>query len=469
MTTEFKSFAEFVQAAYRKEKHGINDERLITKVAAGMSEGGNAGYVVSKPLIASILQSSQAESPIWSAVKKLTTKSFGGKIPQFHEEVRTEAGQANMAFWVGEAVTKTTDYPMWDQFDYTLKKLVTLLPVTDELMQDSQLMQDWVDQFVPKQIAKNVERAILYGDPAISLNGIMGPVSSKGVQECVVASTLTEANIIAMVKLLAPANRKNACWYVSQNRWNQILDLANAGTNFISSEFLYLEDGTALLMGHKVYVMEQMKAPGDICLGDFTQYVVLSMGDAIKDVSIQFKFNLDETYMRWVIRLAGEAFGQVYDLDDGNTVGTFVVPNGVIPFESSSSSSESVGNVSTSSSSSESVGNPSDSSNSSSSSSTSSDSESTQSETSESSSSGDNLEVTGSLNPDATGNYAPVGMKNGQTMYSNGTYFIYYDGVLNYILSATTGIQTNYWLSDTASITGTYSAQGTCTGEATVA
>ena len=476
--SEFKNFAEFLQVAYRNCKHGIRDERLTQK-SAGMNEAANAdgGYLVSKPIMEPFMACAQQKSTLWAKSTKLHSASFGAKIPYLSESTRTTTMTGKMAYWIGEGSSKTTDYPRIGQVDAQLRKLCVLLPVTDELLQDSQLLNDWIESFVSQRIAWVVDNAILYGDPATSMGGIVGNGSGNGVIGVNTANPLTETVLSAFQAALAPANEKNAEWYLSKENWNDITDQAQ---NLMNHHELVIDNGEWYLFGHKVNVMEQLVTPCDIVLGDFTQYAVVSMGDAIKETSIQFKFDSDQTYIRFVIRLAGDSFGQSYSLNDGVTYGCFIVPTDCQPYVSSSSSSnssESIGNVSSSSNSSSSSSYKLDNSSSTSSSSLSSQSQSShstesvssKSTDSTSSSSGDNIVVSGSLTPDATGEYVPEGVKNGKTYYGNGTYYIWYIGGSWYI-STTMGQVDNYWYNDSETVDGaTYAANGTYTGTATVA
>lgn len=478
--SEFKNLGEFIHTAYLHTKHGINDDRLNIK-SAGMNEATSAdgGYLVSKPIVGPLMESAQQKSNLWRKATKLHSSKFGAKVPYLSETIRKDSMSGKMAYWIGEGSSKTTDYPRMGQVDMQLRKLCVLLPVTDELLQDSQLLNEWLETFVAQRIAWVVDRAILYGDPATSMGGIMGAGSGNGVIGVASADPLTSTVISNFQAKLAPANESKAEWYVSKENWNDLTDQAQS---FMDKHMLVIDNGEWYLFGHKVNVLEQLNNTCDIILGDFSQYAVVSMGDAIKDSSIQFKFDTDQTYIRWVIRLAGDSFGQVYTLEDGSEVGTFIVPSdceAYVSSSSSSSSSESIGNVSTSSSSESSSSFDRDTSSSESTTSLSSQSDSSHSTESvssastesESSSSGDNITVSGTLTPDATGDYYPSGTYKGNIVYTNGTYYVWSDMSEWIISTAVGGVQTNFWAnSDPSGVTsGTYSPYGTYTGDATIA
>jgi HK97 family phage major capsid protein len=467
---EFKTLGELVQAAYKHSKFGIEDERLQVKSAGlNATTSADGGYLVNKTIIGPILESAQQKSKLWAKATKFNTKSYGAKIPYLLETTRKDSSVGKMAYWIGEGNAKSTDYPRFGQLDLKLNKLAVLCPATEEILQDSQLLNDWIDAFVTQKISLEVDRAILYGNPTTSMGGIMGGGNGNGVIGVASADPITETIIDNFSNSFAPSNEGNGEWYMSKENFNDI----KASASDLINKGKLIFDGAWYLNGYKVNVMEQMYSGCDIVLGDFSQYAVLSAGEAIRDVSISFKYDLDDVYIRWVIRLQGDSFGQSYELQDGSTVGTFIVSEECIVATASSSSSSSTNSSSSSSIDSHSSASTdsSDSSNSSStsSSSTTSQSTSSSSKTSESSSSGDNLTVTGTLTPDATGDYIPEGTKNGKTYYSNGTYYVWYSGA-SYIISTimAAGIS-NYWYKVGSTITGDYTAAGTYTGTATVA
>lgn len=87
------------------------------------------------------------------------------------------------------------------------------------------------------------------------------------------------------------------------------------------------------------------------------------------------------------------------------------------------------------------------------------------------------IEVTGTLNPNATGTYVLTGKLNGYNFYTNidgdGGFFLYHDGATAwhiYDFASGTG-GANHWdrSSTSQSPVGTYTAAGTATGTATVA
>jgi len=338
----FANIGEFIKAAYIATKTGMRDERLERK-AAGMSEGIDAdgGYIVNQQILGPVLNTAQQKSKVWDKCLKATATDrnnrTGVKVPILKQnDLRETSTSGKLIYWILEGLNKTKDYPELDQLDMRFHKIAVLIPVTDELMMDSSLLNDWIHGHVAKRLGYEVDRAILYGSPSTSMQGIMA-AGAKGVVAAVEADPIDEATLANFEAAISPADMDGAEWYMSKENWN---DLTANGATFMDKHELVIDGGEWYLYGHKVNVMGQMYGKQDLMLGDFSNYVVVTHGDSPEFASsIQFAFDSDQTYLRWVIRMNGASFGQKYFVDGGLEVAPFVVPTKSSPFESSSSNS----------------------------------------------------------------------------------------------------------------------------------
>lgn len=84
----------------------------------------------------------------------------------------------------------------------------------------------------------------------------------------------------------------------------------------------------------------------------------------------------------------------------------------------------------------------------------------------------ESYDVTGTLVPDVTGTYDPLGVYNLKPTYEIQAtgWFIWWDGVDSWKISTVVGTEgTDYWTRNNANIVGVYTPGGTATGDATVA
>ena len=465
------TIGQLYQAIVDKHQRGVTHPGLAEfKAPTGVNESTDTegGYLVTSEMAQPILATIQQASKCWPKAVRLTTSSYGLLTPSVNETTRTADGADSLrCFWVGEAVKKTSDIVNF-QKPHALKmhKLVALIPVTDEILQDVNALDGFLNTFVGQKLAWYVDAAMIYGDGATSMYGVAS-TGVSGTTTAAAADPLDMASLMNFEQALAPACSDRAEWYVSKDKYNEILDLLVSDDSMAA--VTHFKDGRMILLGHPVNQMEQMEndpkeGNTDVLLGDFSQYVVATMGDAKRDVNISLRYDYDEKLIRWVLRINGDSFGNVYALEDGTTVGQFVIPQYSKPFESSSSQSLN-SDSSGSSDSSQSLSSPSSQSLSSPSSQSLSSDSSGSSPSSQSESSGSS----GSTHDESTssktlgcyehycgdfataaydGTYTATGTHGGKPAYTNGSWWIWYDTVTGYwALSNDVGDPQNQWKS----------------------
>lgn len=338
MSIEIKSLSDLVQHAYKEKLTGKASPELMIYKSSGMNETTNAdgGFAVAAQMATQIMAATQQKSLCYSKAKILNvSRGKSVKVP-YIKETTDEVTGTNMihAYWPGEGNQKTSTYPRIGQLDLPLHTLAILTPITEELIEDAGQLEGFLNGFVPLRMAQAIDARMIYGDPASSMWGITsaGAVGVIGVAN---ADPITLANMVAYEKALAPANKATAEWYMGTEQYNELLDLIDdTKTN---TGYTWEKDGL-YVFGHKVNVCEFLvKNQYDLILGDFGEYVVAQR--SLQTVaSLSFKFNLDEKWIKWTIRLNGASFGNKLTLVDGSIVAPFVIP-AEGPVEESSSSS----------------------------------------------------------------------------------------------------------------------------------
>jgi HK97 family phage major capsid protein len=350
---EFKSLSEAIVALKQYELKGILDPRLsnveggITyKAASGQNEivAADGGYLIGGEIIAPLQHALMQKSSLFSKASKFYSSSKRvneGLIPFVNESARTASAFQMKSYWVEEAGTKTDAKYTIGLASCKLNKVYAVMYITDELFADDAGFKSSVDKFIADDkegsLVWAIDRAILMGDGATSMYGIMS-ANTNGTVGVAQADALNEATLKAFNAALTPASQKNAEWYISQENYIELqaITFANDGDK-------YYKDGDLYVYGKKVNVLEQMVAPYDLMLGDVSQYgIALKTGPLVQSaISVHVKFLTDEKTIRWGIRINGKSFGSTYTLESGEEVGTFVVPEDVPAEESSSSSSSS--------------------------------------------------------------------------------------------------------------------------------
>jgi len=324
----------------------IKDGKLSLKQSTGQNEvvSADGGYLLSGEVLGPIVRSLAQKSTLWSKATKFYSSRDGVNtafIPYVTETARNDSAYQLKTYWVEEGHAKTSAKYQFGLRSVKLTKVYGLMYVTDELWDDSVALQGAIDEFVTSErdgsLIWKIEQAMLTGNPATSMSGIMSG-SSAGTIGVAVPDPIIEETLLNYVKALAPATLATSEWYMSKENFNDILDI-----NFTNDDVCVFRDGKMYLFGMPVNVMEQMVTPNDLMLGDVSQYAIaLKDGPLVnKAISIHVAFLTDEKIIRWGIRLNGGSFGSAFTLEDGTNVGTFVVPASSPAEESSSSSSSS--------------------------------------------------------------------------------------------------------------------------------
>ena len=279
----FKNFAEVLIALKDYEKKGIIDSRLVTKdgkvsikAPTGQAEIVNAdgGYTVSGEVISPILHSISQNAVLWNKATKFYSSGDNVNtafLPFVNETARTDSALQLKSYWPSEGGSKTEAKFSYGLATCKLNKIYSLISVTDELWEDSSILQRSIEEFVTSErngsLFWQIERAMLIGD-GTTMYGIMGP-DTNGTIEVAVPDPVVESTILNYVKALAPASQKNSEWYMSKENYNDILDI-----NWTNEYAVSFDNGYTYLMGMKVNVMEQMDECYDLMLGDVSQYAV---------------------------------------------------------------------------------------------------------------------------------------------------------------------------------------------------
>jgi HK97 family phage major capsid protein len=221
------------------------------------------------------------------------------------------------AYWEVEAGQKTQSKPLLGQNTVRLNKLIALVPVTDELLEDAPALDGYLRRKVPDKMLAKLNTAIIAGTGVGQPKGILnsGSLISVAKETSQVADTVVFANIIKMTSRLYGPSYNNAVWLINQNVLPQLMTMKfdAAATSPVP---VWLPGNSiagapySQLMGRPVIPVQAMPTLGDlgdIVLADLTQYLTVTKGQQIRtDVSIHLFFDYDVTAFRFVMRVGGQ-------------------------------------------------------------------------------------------------------------------------------------------------------------------
>ena len=327
--TQFRGFGEFLQSVFMAatSRGQQVDPRLVpsgpgsTRAPSGASEidptGG--GFLIQTDFASAIWMLAHEMGDILSAVNKIeiSSKSNGIKIPGVDETSRQTGSRWGgvQSYWVGEGITVPPTKPKFRMLEFDLKKLMSLMYTTEEMVQDAQALGAIAAQAFSEEIMFMTEDAIVEGSGAGLPLGVLNSPSLVSIakQPGQAAGTIVKENLDNMWSRMWARSRKNAVWYINQDAEPQLNQLGQVvGTG---GKPVYLPAGGlsekpyASLYGRPVIATEYNSAlgtPGDILLADFSQYTLIDKGAVNTATSMHVAFLTDEWVFRITYRVDGK-------------------------------------------------------------------------------------------------------------------------------------------------------------------
>jgi HK97 family phage major capsid protein len=320
----FKSLGEQLTAVVNASMGGGRsiDPRLIKAAASGASEAvpSDGGFLVQTDFSTNLLQRMYQDGEIVSRVTKYPISNNANrlKINAIDEDSRVDGSRWGgvQAFWANEADAFTASKPKLRQIELALEKLTGLCYATDELLQDATALEAVITDAFPKEFTFKVEDAIVNGTGAGQPLGILnsGAVIQVAKDSGDSGATISTNDVLNMWARLFATSRKNAVWLINQDVEPKLYPLTiGSGT---AVQLLYTPPGTpsnpnpyGLLLGKPVIPTEHnatLGTPGDIVLGDLSQYVLIDKGAPSAASSIHVRFLNDEMTFRFIYRVDGQ-------------------------------------------------------------------------------------------------------------------------------------------------------------------
>lgn len=317
----FRSLGEQLQAiAVHYMSKGTNsDSRLVrAPTGAGEVDPTGGGMLVQVDFIASVFMLAHDMGDILSRVNKIpiSANSNGLKIPGVDETSRATGSRWGgvQSNWVAEGVAGTESRPKFRLVEFDLKKLISKMTATDELLQDSTALTAIASQAFSEEVMFMTEDAVVEGTGAGQPLGYIncGALVSVAKETGQAAGTIVKENIDKMWSRCSARSRKNAIWTINQDIEPQLQALNGAvGTG---GALVYMPPGGlsgapyASLYGRPLVATEYNAAlgsVGDIALVDLSQYTVVDKGGVQMATSMHVAFDTDEMRFRITYRVDG--------------------------------------------------------------------------------------------------------------------------------------------------------------------
>ncbi|WP_131116484.1 phage major capsid protein [Lichenihabitans psoromatis] len=143
----FRNFGEQLIACVNYANPSLRtfDQRLVrAPQGAGEVDASSGGFLVQTDFATEIFKRSYVTGDILSRVRKLSisTSANGIKIPAVDESSRATGSRWGgvQSYWVGEGAPAPSSKPKFRLVELDLKKLMSTMYVTDEILQDASVL-----------------------------------------------------------------------------------------------------------------------------------------------------------------------------------------------------------------------------------------------------------------------------------------------------------------------------------------
>ena len=266
-THGFRSFGEFITASYARQMHGVHDERLAIGAAATTygSEGSlqDGGFMVPPEFSSQVWRHSLEEDAFLPMTDGMP---IAGNSMSYPKDETTPWGTDGVrAYWEAEAATATQTKPKGQVNTLRLKKLMALIPVTDELQADAPALGGYISGKAAESIRWKTNLSLFEGTGVGELEGVFSSsarvdVAKEGSQ---VADTVVANNVAKMyARQLHPSR---AVWLIQPQVMPQIMVMTIGDQPIWTPPTAgFAQAPMGMLLGRPIYPTEVCKAIGDV-------------------------------------------------------------------------------------------------------------------------------------------------------------------------------------------------------------
>ncbi|GEM_PF-3022941 len=287
---DFNNLGQFA-LAIRSAPYDKSIQRSVATFA-GSSVATDGGYSVPVEMIVDLFM--KGENSLLPFCNVIPVSSGEIEIPV--DGTMPWESSGIIADWDDEGAAASQHKPKLSLSRNKLRKLRVLVPVTDELVADSQAFNVWLPDAMRRAVTWKINDAIINGSGVARPLGILKSsaaiVAAKETGQ--VAGTIIAMNIQAM--LARSMDPTSAVWVMNPTAYGQVI------------EFSTFDSGTGRLAGLPVIVSEacaELGSPGDIILANMKGYRIVTRGPVFSQ-SAHLWFDQGISAFRLTVRLDGQ-------------------------------------------------------------------------------------------------------------------------------------------------------------------
>lgn len=321
----YRRFGDFAQAVHRGVVH--KDDAALTQLAnvattyGSEGTGADGGFLVPPEFRRTIWQKVMEQENLLTRCDPVEIEGNNITVPK-DETAPWDTTNGIQVYWESEGAQGTNTKPKFEEATMRLQKLMALVPVTEELLEDAPGLESWLRRKAPQKMAAKINTAIVRGTGVGQPLGILKAACLVSVakETSQPADSVWKANVDKMWSRMYGPCRRNAVWLINQDIEPSLENMAFAPLGVVptaASVPVYLPPGGAAdapyarLKSRPVIPVEACSTlgdQGDIILADLTQYMsLLKAGQDIRtDVSMHLYFDQALQCFRFIFRVNGQ-------------------------------------------------------------------------------------------------------------------------------------------------------------------
>ena len=329
---ESKTLGSIADIAKKMISGEVKELKLEQKAPAGMNEdtaNADGGYLVSHEISNEIFGRMFEGNKIWDKVTKVAVgPNYNGmKLPYLNITTQTNTSQPRL-YSIAEGATKTPTKFTFGQHDLALVKLIALVPITEELLQDKVQLESYVFSQLKGQYGWRQDYNLLYGTTATTGNlGILDATGAAFLSSPVAhAANVSITTVNALIQSVAPQVRDGAEWFMSGDVWASCMQVLGPGVASMLYPVAQEVGGKRTLQGYNVNIIDGMPVRNtakDLVFGNPKEISALTKGGITIDISKEFYFDTDQIALRWVLRQASAPVFAKYTANDTKDYAAF--------------------------------------------------------------------------------------------------------------------------------------------------
>ena len=309
-------------------REAVQGDAEILRVMAGPSGmssdvPSDGGFVIAPNWANSLITRTYDVGAILALVDRMTiTQGNGMNLPAIDETSRADNSRYGgvTSGWIGQGLTLAAGKPKIRLMELKLRKAAAFVYQTDELIADAPALTQWIEKYVPLELAFRCEDAIVNGDGSNKPSGIINSGAAITVTRNTPSRILYDDCSQMWRRMWAPL-RKTAIWMVDQSCEQDLesisIGIGTAGVLapvYKPAGIAVGPDGTqgyspATLYGRPILTTEygaNLGTVGDIVLWAPGEYQVIDKGTVEQAVSLHVAFLTDEAVWRFLYRIDGQ-------------------------------------------------------------------------------------------------------------------------------------------------------------------